>query len=61
MASSAPIPVAGAPVHKTVGGNAAFHNFHNDFAHISVSFFSCTAFLAILDGWMDGNGNTDWV
>ncbi|RPB17812.1 phosphate permease [Morchella conica CCBAS932] len=34
MASaSAPIPTA--PVHKTVGGNAAFHNFHNDFAHIS--------------------------
>jgi PHS family inorganic phosphate transporter-like MFS transporter len=23
-----------APVIKTAGGNAAFHNFHNDFAHI---------------------------
>jgi PHS family inorganic phosphate transporter-like MFS transporter len=23
-----------APVTKTAGGNAAFHNFHNDFAHI---------------------------
>jgi PHS family inorganic phosphate transporter-like MFS transporter len=23
-----------APVVKTSGGNAAFHNFHNDFAHI---------------------------
>lgn len=22
------------PVQKTAGGNAAFHNFHNDFAHI---------------------------
>jgi hypothetical protein len=25
---------AQAPVTKTVGGNAAFHNFHNDFAHV---------------------------
>ncbi|KUJ15025.1 putative inorganic phosphate transporter PHO84 [Mollisia scopiformis] len=24
-----------APVTKTAGGNAAFHNFHNDFAHIT--------------------------
>ncbi|KAE8444621.1 acid phosphatase pho5 [Mollisiaceae sp. DMI_Dod_QoI] len=24
-----------APVQKTAGGNAAFHNFHNDFAHIT--------------------------
>jgi PHS family inorganic phosphate transporter-like MFS transporter len=23
-----------APVTKTAGGNAAFHNFHNDFAHV---------------------------
>lgn len=23
-----------APVVKTAGGNNAFHNFHNDFAHI---------------------------
>lgn len=22
-------------VHKTAGGNAAFHNFHNDYAHIT--------------------------
>lgn len=22
------------PVHKTAGGNSAYHNFHNDFAHI---------------------------
>lgn len=29
--ASAPIPAA---VHKTSGGNAAYHNFHNDFAHI---------------------------
>ncbi|RDL33916.1 putative inorganic phosphate transporter PHO84 [Venustampulla echinocandica] len=26
--------MAAAPVTKTAGGNAAFHNFHNDFAHI---------------------------
>lgn len=26
--------MADVPVHKTAGGNAAFHNFHNDFAHI---------------------------
>lgn len=26
--------VSAAPVTKTAGGNAAFHNFHNDFAHI---------------------------
>jgi PHS family inorganic phosphate transporter-like MFS transporter len=31
MATSTPAPV----VHKTAGGNAAFHNFHNDFAHIA--------------------------
>jgi MFS transporter, PHS family, inorganic phosphate transporter len=24
-----------AVVHKTSGGNAAFHNFHNDYAHIA--------------------------
>ncbi|KAF1351845.1 MFS transporter [Delphinella strobiligena] len=24
-----------AAVHKTAGGNAAFHNFHNDYAHIA--------------------------
>jgi MFS transporter, PHS family, inorganic phosphate transporter len=30
MASSTQAPV----VQKTPGGNAAFHNFHNDFAHI---------------------------
>lgn len=29
MAAAAP-----APASKTAGGNAAFHNFHNDFAHI---------------------------
>jgi MFS transporter, PHS family, inorganic phosphate transporter len=29
MATPAPI------VQKTAGGNAAFHNFHNDFAHIA--------------------------
>jgi PHS family inorganic phosphate transporter-like MFS transporter len=27
-------PEVAAPVTKTSGGNAAFHNFHNDFAHI---------------------------
>lgn len=27
----APAPV----VHTTVGGNSAFHNFNNDFAHIT--------------------------
>lgn len=25
---------AAAPANKTAGGNAAFHNFNNDFAHI---------------------------
>jgi PHS family inorganic phosphate transporter-like MFS transporter len=29
MANTAPV------VQKTAGGNAAFHNFHNDFAHIA--------------------------
>jgi MFS transporter, PHS family, inorganic phosphate transporter len=24
-----------AVLHKTAGGNAAFHNFHNDYAHIA--------------------------
>lgn len=31
MATTTPVPV----VQKTAGGNAAFHNFHNDFAHIA--------------------------
>jgi PHS family inorganic phosphate transporter-like MFS transporter len=26
--------MSSAPIPKTAGGNAAFHNFHNDFAHI---------------------------
>ncbi|OAA55340.1 phosphate/H+ symporter [Niveomyces insectorum RCEF 264] len=35
MADSAmPAPVAAAAVQKTSGGNAAYHNFHNDFVHI---------------------------
>ncbi|RPA87788.1 phosphate permease [Ascobolus immersus RN42] len=28
-------PVSRVPVKKTAGGNSAFHNFHNDFAHIA--------------------------
>ena len=31
MATTTPAPA----VHKTSGGNAAFHNFHNDFAHVA--------------------------
>lgn len=31
MATTTAVPV----VQKTSGGNAAFHNFHNDFAHIA--------------------------
>ncbi|KAM3078182.1 acid phosphatase pho5 [Clarireedia jacksonii] len=30
-ADNAPVPVV---LHKTSGGNAAYHNFNNDFAHI---------------------------
>ncbi|KAK8156502.1 major facilitator superfamily domain-containing protein [Phyllosticta citrichinensis] len=26
---------AAPPVHKTAGGNSAFHNYHNDYAHIA--------------------------
>jgi PHS family inorganic phosphate transporter-like MFS transporter len=29
--SAPPVPVV---LHKTSGGNAAYHNFNNDFAHI---------------------------
>ena len=25
---------------KTAGGNSAFHNFHNDFIHISKTYFN---------------------
>lgn len=28
-------PAGGNPAHKTAGGNAAYHNFHNDFVHIA--------------------------
>ena len=28
-------PAATVALNKTAGGNAAFHNFNNDFAHIS--------------------------
>jgi MFS transporter, PHS family, inorganic phosphate transporter len=31
MAATTPVPI----VQLTPGGNAAFHNFHNDFAHIA--------------------------
>ncbi|KAJ9138945.1 Phosphate permease [Pleurostoma richardsiae] len=31
--AAAPLPSEGA-AHKTSGGNAAYHNFHNDFVHI---------------------------
>ena len=30
----APIGVPNPVLHKTSGGNAAYHNFNNDFAHI---------------------------
>lgn len=30
IAAAAPAPI----LHKTAGGNAAYHNFNNDFAHI---------------------------
>jgi MFS transporter, PHS family, inorganic phosphate transporter len=33
--TQAPGPVASPPVQKTSGGNNAFHNFHNDFTHIT--------------------------
>ena len=33
--TQAPEPVASPPVQKTSGGNNAFHNFHNDFTHIT--------------------------
>lgn len=29
--ATAPVP---APATKTLGGNAAYHNFHNDFIHV---------------------------
>ena len=32
--SQAPIVVPTPVLHKTSGGNAAYHNFNNDFAHI---------------------------
>lgn len=31
---SAPAPIAAPVLHKTAGGNAAYHNFNNDFAHV---------------------------
>lgn len=34
MNDEAPNPTGGDAVQKTAGGNNAYHNFHNDFAHI---------------------------
>ncbi|EOO03909.1 putative inorganic phosphate transporter pho84 protein [Phaeoacremonium minimum UCRPA7] len=34
MSSEEPVPVSAGPARKTHGGNAAYHNFHNDFVHI---------------------------
>jgi len=35
MSGQSSVAVASAPVlHKTAGGNSAYHNFNNDFAHV---------------------------
>jgi PHS family inorganic phosphate transporter-like MFS transporter len=35
MSEQPTVAVASAPVlHKTAGGNSAYHNFNNDFAHV---------------------------